>query len=97
MTPTYERDISKDEAEHGYFLILKNKLSFFPVVGSSFNVKSGTKHVKAVVESFRCECRGPEEPHEHYFVRWKGLAKGDHIILKKMNKPKPLYSIRIEE
>jgi hypothetical protein len=97
MTPTYKRDISKDEAEQGYFLVLKNKLSFFPATGSTFYVKSGAKQIKAVVESYHCECRGPEEPHEHYFIRWKGLAKGDHVIMKRMNAPKPTYSVRIEE
>lgn len=97
MTPAYERDISKDEAEHGYFPVLKNKLSFFPETGSTFNVKSGLKHVNEIVESSRCECRRPEEPHEHYFIRWKGLAKRDRVFLKKMKSPKPVYSIRIEE
>jgi hypothetical protein len=94
---TYERKISSEEAKQGYFFVLKNKLSFFPHIGSPFAVKFGTKKKKAVVESYHCECQGPEEPHEHYFVKWSGLAKGDHIVVKKHSGKQNLYSINITE
>jgi len=97
MENIYERKISSEEAAQRYFLVLKNKLLFFPSIGTPFSVKVGVKEKKAVVESYHCECRGPEEPHEHFFVRWDGLAKGDRIIIQKNAKEKNLYSIRIEE
>jgi hypothetical protein len=97
MDKTYERRISSEEAAKGYFLVLKNKLSFFPSIGSSFSVKVGAGEKKSAVESYHCECRGPEEPHEHYFVRWPGLVKGDRLIIRKKTKGKDLFSIRIEE
>jgi hypothetical protein len=97
MSTTYERKISADEEREGYFLVLKNKLSFFPPAGTTFSVKVGQKQKKTMVESYHCECMGPDEPHEHYFVQWKGLAKGDHIVVKKTGNTGNLYSIRIEE
>ncbi len=97
MEEIYERKISSEESKEGYFLVLKNKLPFFPPIGTPFSVKIGDKGKKAVVESYHCKCRGPEEPHEHYFVSWRGLAKGDRIVIRKNAKEKNLYSIRIEE
>ncbi|MGA7161481.1 MAG: hypothetical protein WBZ48_10795 [Bacteroidota bacterium] len=97
MEKTYERKISSEEAKEGYFLILKNRLSFFPSIGVPFVVRAGTAEKKTIVESYHCECRGAEEPHEHYFVRWTGLAKGDRIFIQKKVKGGNLYSIRIEE
>jgi hypothetical protein len=97
MNPTYERTISSLEAEQGYFLILKDKLSLFPKVGSTFALTNGHMKQQAKIESYRCECQGPEKPHEHYFVRWAGLAKGDHLIVQRSLRNQQLFSIRIEE
>ena len=97
MEKIYERKISSEESKGGYFLVLKSKLQCFPMAGSPFSVKVGVREKKAAVESYHCECRGPEEPHEHYFVRWPGLVKGDRLIIRKSAKGKNLYSISIEE
>lgn len=97
MQTTYERTISSFEAEQGYFLILKNKLSFFPSVGSTFSLTNGHMKKKAKIESYHCECQGPDQPHEHYFVRWSGLAKGDHLTVMHSLRNEQLFSIRIEE
>lgn len=97
MKNTYERNISSEEAKEGYFLVLKNKLSFFPEPGSPFSVKVGLRNKKAMVESYHCECQGPDEPHEHYFVRWPGLATGDHLVVRKASKKIPHYSIQVTE
>lgn len=97
MNNTYERTITSEEAKQGYFFVLKNRLSYFPLIGSPFSVKVGTKKKKAVVESYRCECQGPDVPHNHYFVKWSGLAKGDHIEVKKRSEKENLYSIRVME
>jgi len=97
MENTYERKISSEEAAQKYFLVLKNKLQFFPSIGTPFLVKVGAKEKRTFVESYHCECRGPEEPHEHFFVRWSGLAKGDRVVVRKNAKREKRYSIRIEE
>ena len=97
MKNIYERKISSEEASQGYFLVLKNKLPFFPQIGRPFSVKLGAKKKKGIVESYHCECQGADTPHEHYFVRWKGLAKGDRLIIKKVDNEELLYSFRVEE
>ena len=76
MDNIYERTITSLEAEQGYIFVLKNKRSFFPEEGSTFSITYGPKKKKAKIESYHCECQGPDKPHEHYFVRWSGLAKG---------------------
>ena len=97
MNNRYERKISSEEAAQAYFLVLKNRLPFFPGIGTPFLMKAGTRKKKTVVESYHCECQGPDEPHDHYFVRWPGLAKGDRIVVLKNLKAKNLYSFRIEK
>jgi hypothetical protein len=97
MNIFYERTISSLEAQQGYFLILKNKLDLFPKVGSTFSLSSGHMKQQAKIESYRCECQGPDKPHEHYFVRWTGLAKGDHLIVRRSLRDQQLFSIQIEE
>lgn len=97
MMTTYERTISGEEAKAGYFLVLKNRLSFFPMLGSPFNLKVGSKNKKAKVESYHCECQGPDQPHDHYFIRCAGLAKGDRLIVKRSLRDHQTFSIRIEE
>jgi hypothetical protein len=97
MKNIYERKISSEEAREGYFLVLKNRLSFFPMDGTAFSVKNGEKRKKAKIESYHCECQGADKPHEHYFVKWSGLAKGDRLIIKKISTDQQLYSFRVEE
>jgi hypothetical protein len=94
---SYERKISSEEAREGYFLVLKNRLSFFPKIGSSFSVKSGTEKKKTKVESYHCECQGPQLPHEHYYICWAGLVQGNHLTVKKILDHENLYSISIKE
>jgi len=95
MTSLYERTVSRDESRRGYLFILKNQLPFFPGIGSPFIIRAYGKNKKAIVESYHCQCHGPDKPHEHYFIRWKGLAAGDHVIVKKRDAES--YTVRVEE
>ena len=97
MTSMYERTVSRDESRRGYLFILKNHLPFFPKIGAPFIIRAFGKNKKAKVESYRCQCQGPDKPHEHFYIRWSGLAKGDHLIVKKISNDQPLYSFRVEE
>lgn len=38
------------------------------------------------VDSYPCTCRGPDPPHEHYFINWNGLEAGDKIEITKSSK-----------
>ncbi len=72
----YVKRISSEEVQEGYVLVLKDKLSVFPAPRKAFNLVNGGALRRVSVESYPCQCRGPELPHEHYFVRWSGLKQG---------------------
>jgi len=78
----YERRISSEEAREGYILVLKNRLALFPAVGEDFVLVVGGATLRARVEARPCECRGPAEPHEHYFIRHPGLVRGQRVVLR---------------
>lgn len=79
----YERRISSEEAREGYILVLKSRLGFFPAVGTPFEMTCGGRSRRVKVEARACTCRGPHKPHEHYFIRWPGLQKGERIKVRK--------------
>ena len=91
---TYKRKISSTEAENDYIFILKNKLSFFPPIGGKFELFDDGSSKEVEVESYPCNCRGPDFPHEHYFIRWTGLKSGDIIEILKSEKNE--YKIHVE-
>lgn len=89
----YSRKITSTEAQKGFIFILKNKLSFFPPNGIAFELMNDEVSMEVEVESYPCTCRGPERPHEHYFIRWMGLESGDKIEITKKSKNK--YNLKV--
>ncbi len=87
----YSRKISTKEADNGFIFILKNKISFFPDLNQEFML--GDEEV--CVQSYPCTCRGPERPHKHFYIRWKGLKAGDKIKIIK-NDSDDLYQLKID-
>lgn len=75
----YERKISSEEAAEGYVLVEKGALNFFPAIGQAFALTEGGETASLKVEARDCECRGPEKPHQHCFIRRGGLAKGSRL------------------
>ncbi len=90
----YSRKISRAEAQKGFIFVLKNKLSFFPPLGDTFELVNDKISKEVTVESYPCTCRGPERPHEHYFIRWEGLESGDKIEIAKDSGNK--YNLQIQ-
>ncbi|MFH1738257.1 MAG: hypothetical protein ABIH23_04570, partial [bacterium] len=80
-TENYSRKISAEEAKKGHIFILKDQLSFFPARGKEFTLSGQEKEKKVFVESYRCTCRGPQLPHDHYFIRWDGVRFGEKITI----------------
>jgi hypothetical protein len=78
----YERRISSEEAREGYILILRNRLALFPPPGEDFVLVADGAAFRTRVEASPCECRGPAEPHEHYFIRRPGLVRGQRIVIR---------------
>lgn len=79
----YYRKISSKEAQEGFIFILKSKLTFFPLLGSEFILSRNNSPRDVKVESYPCNCRGQDKPHEHYFISWEGLKVGDRIKITK--------------
>ncbi|OLD02574.1 hypothetical protein AUG19_09305 [archaeon 13_1_20CM_2_54_9] len=80
---TYTKKITSEEGREGYFLVFKNRLSFFPAAGKTFHLVKDGHSRKARVESYPCTCRGPSEPHDHFFVRTRGLKAGDRVAVSR--------------
>jgi hypothetical protein len=91
----YTRKISSEEAREGYVLVLKNYLSFFPRLRKTFELIHNDERRKVRVESYRCTCRGPDLPHEHYFIRWKGFRRGDKLEIQEDEEKLGRYVIRV--
>jgi hypothetical protein len=89
----YARKISTKEADNGFIFILKNKLPFFPPHGNDFELSDGELSKEVKVNSYPCTCRGPDRPHEHYFICWKGLEAGDKIEITRNSQNK--YKLQI--
>ncbi len=84
-TDSYSRKISTKEAREGFIFILKKKLNFFPGLGINFKLIGDDIEKQVAIESYPCTCRGPDLPHEHYFISWEGLKVGDRIKIVKSN------------
>lgn len=95
QTDTFSRRLSAEEVKKGYIFVLKDKLSFFPAVGKPFELLSDKEKKQAYVESYHCTCRGPQLPHDHYFIRWEGLRFGDRISIEKDKKAEKTYRLSI--
>ena len=76
-------------------MVLKNKLSFFPSLGTGFELVKRGLRKKVRVEFYPCTCRGRDLPHEHYFIRWKGLRAKDRIEIRKDERKRARYLVKI--
>lgn len=77
----YERTISGEEAREGYLFVSKDALAFFPPVGEAFELGAEPVPRTVALETRDCQCRGPEKPHRHWFIRWHGLKAGERIAV----------------
>ncbi|MGZ7210322.1 MAG: hypothetical protein ACXVHV_10610 [Methanobacterium sp.] len=90
----YLRKISSKEADNDFIFILKNRLSFFPELGEKFELEDDNSSKIVKVEYYPCTCRGPDRPHEHYFIRWEGLESGDKIEIIKSSENENKYNLK---
>lgn len=92
----YARKVSSEEAREGYIFVLKSRLGFFPPVGKAFELTHAGTTRKAKVEAVPCTCRGPAEPHDHCFVRWSGLKRGDVVTIRQDAGEPPRYRLAVK-
>lgn len=85
----YRRSLSEEEVLEGKIMIMKEDLKFFPKPFRKFPVKVAGKNIELAVEAIDCQCRGPAQPHQHFWlpvkeaktlIRWE---RGAHVIVKK--------------
>ncbi len=95
MHTTYTRTVSLSEATEGHIMVLKDHLSLFPMIGTQFELRHGSTVHRVRVETSHCECRGPEKPHDHYFIRWNNLAGGEQIVIRRDMKKPGRYHLQI--
>ncbi len=92
----YSKKITSEEEQKRFVLILKDRLSFFPSEGRAFRLVHNGQPKKAKVESYPCGCRGPDEPHRHYFVRSRGLRSGDRVVIQRDTKGGTRYFLHVQ-
>jgi len=92
----YYRKISAKESKENFIFILKGQLSFFPPIGNKFEfVYEGISKLVRV-ESYPCTCRGPDLPHEHYFIRWDNLNHGEEVVISNDPENENKYNLQIK-
>jgi hypothetical protein len=91
----YSRKVASEEAREGYIMVLKGALAFFPALGKPFEMRRGRSTRAVRIESRPCTCRGPDKPHEHYFIRWNGLNTGDRIAIRKKGASEGAYVLTV--
>lgn len=92
----YSKKITSEEEQKNYVLVLKDRLSFFPPLGQTFRLVHNGQPRKAKIESYRCSCRGPDEPHSHYFVRSRGLRVGDRVVVQRDSLAGGKYLLQVQ-
>lgn len=93
----YYRKISAKESKENFIFILKDQLSFFPPIGNKFELNHDDISKLVKVESYPCTCRGPDYPHEHYFIRWSNLSQKDEIKIIKTPENENKYNLQIKK
>jgi hypothetical protein len=92
----YTKKITSEEEQKRFVLVLKDRLSFFPLEGKPFRLIHNGMPKKARVESYPCSCRGPDEPHSHYFLKTAGLKAGDRVIIQRDAKGTTRYVLQVK-
>ena len=93
----YSKKITSEEEQKRFVLVLKDRLSFFPTEGKTFRLIHNGQPKKAKVESYPCSCRGPDEPHSHYFVKTSGLKAGDRVIIQRDAMAASRYFMQVKQ
>jgi hypothetical protein len=91
----YARKVSPTEAREGHVMVTANKLSLFPPAWRPFQLRQGDQTREAVLEAEECTCRGPQNPHEHYYVSVPDLRPGDRVTIRKDADEEGLYHLEV--
>ncbi|MGE5415173.1 MAG: hypothetical protein ACM3UZ_00140 [Acidobacteriota bacterium] len=81
----YRRKVSQEESRDCKLMVMKSDLKKFPPIGNTFKALLDDQPVTAQVEAVFCQCRGPQKPHDHFWLRFKEnvvLEAGNEVELK---------------
>jgi len=92
----YARKASREEADRGAPFILKTAFPFFPPPGTPFALETAAGVREAAIEAEPCICRGPEKPHEHWWLPLEALAKGQVVAVLEPDVPGGAYRLRLD-
>ncbi len=92
----YSKKITSEEEREGYFLVLKDRLDFFPDKGKRFQMVQNGHSRRVMVESYPCSCRGPDEPHSHYYIKLRSVRSGDRVNVRKDSKNGSKYLLQVQ-
>jgi len=71
-TTVYRRKLTPSEAKEKFILITKDRWSFFPLPGQTFDLRLGAEVFQVAVKAIPCQCVGT--PHEHYHLPLEELS-----------------------
>src|SRR5690606_38497627 len=76
------RRVTAEEARDGRLLVEKRWLGRLPAPGEAFTLDDRGVRRTVAIEAEHCECRGPEKPHDHYYLPVAGLERGTTVTLE---------------
>jgi hypothetical protein len=79
------RTVSRQTPGDGRLEITKAAALRVERLGNAFGIDVGGDKVGGTLETFPCTCRGPDNPHAHYFLeaeRFKVLEPGSVLELE---------------
>ena len=79
------RTVSRKTAGDGRLEITKAAALRVERLGNAFGIDVGGERVTGTLGTFACTCRGPDNPHVHYFLeaeRFKVLEPGSVLELQ---------------
>jgi hypothetical protein len=78
------RTVSRKTAKDGRLEITKRAAEKFSALTGSFHVDLSGARSPASLGTMECTCRGPDNPHVHYFIQspvLQALAAGNEVDL----------------
>jgi hypothetical protein len=58
-------------------------------------VRQGEETREAMLEAEECTCRGPQNPHEHYYLSVPDLRPGDYVAIRKDADEEKVYHLEV--
>lgn len=91
----YERKAGYEEAERSQIFILKAALKLFPPPGEHFQLEGADGIRETAIDAEDCVCRGPEKPHQHWWLPVTGISPNATVTIQRPAAPGDPYRMSI--